>query len=204
MKEKKEDFNSYFYQQASKLARIGSWEFDVVGDKIYWSNIVHELHETNPKTFIPDLGTSLSFYRVDFRSMVNEILQNCIKTGVAFDFEAVIVTKKKKERWIRAIGNVEMVEGKCQRIYGSFQDIHVSKMLELQIREILGSISDAFYAVDKNWKFTYFNKEAENLLLKKADEVLGKNIWELFPASANTSIRKIYQRVARTKKHGIL
>jgi PAS domain S-box-containing protein len=199
MKENKEDFSSYFYQQASKLARIGSWEFDVAGDKIYWSNIVHELHETNPNTFIPDLRTSLSFYRGDFRSMVNGILQNSIKTGAAFDFEAVIVTKKKKERWVRAIGNVEMIEGKCQRIYGSFQDIHVSKMLELQIREILGSISDAFYAVDKNWKFTYFNKEAENLLLKKADEVLGKNIWELFPASADTSIRKIYQRVARTK-----
>lgn len=199
MKENKEDFSSYFYQQASKLARIGSWEFDVAGDKIYWSNIVHELHETNPNTFIPDLRTSLSFYRGDFRSMVNGILQNSIKTGAAFDFEAVIVTKKKKERWVRAIGNVEMIEGKCQRIYGSFQDIHVSKMLELQIREILGSISDAFFAVDKNWKFTYFNKEAENLLLKKADEVLGKNIWELFPASADTSIRKIYQRVARTK-----
>jgi PAS domain S-box-containing protein len=200
MKENKEDFNSYFYQQASKLARIGSWEFDVIGDKVYWSNIVHELHETNPKTFMPDLETALSFYREDFRSMVNKILQNCIETGTAFDFEAVIITKKKKERWVRAIGNVEMIQGKCQRIYGSFQYIHASKLLELQIRDILESISDAFYAVDKNWKFTYFNKEAENLLLKKADDVLGKNIWELFPASVDTAIRKIYQRVARSKK----
>lgn len=200
MKENKEDFNSYFYQQASKLARIGSWEFDVVADKVYWSNIVHELHETNPKTFMPVLETAINFYRKDFRATVKEILQNSIKTGAAFDFEAVIITKKKKERWVRVIGNAEMIEGKCQRIYGSFKDIHVSKMLELQIREILGSISDAFYAVDKNWKFTYFNKEAENLLLKKADDVLGKNIWELFPAGADTTIRKIYQRVARSKK----
>lgn len=199
MKENIQDSNIFFYQQATKLARIGSWEFDMLGGKVYWSNMVHELHETNPKTFKPDLETALSFYREDFRSMVNEILQNCIETGAAFDFEAVILTKKKKERWVRTIGNVEMIEGKCQRIYGSFQDIHASKMLELQIREILGSISDAFYAVDKNWKFTYFNKEAENLLLKKADDVLGKNIWELFPASADTPIRKIYQRVARTK-----
>ena len=199
MKENKEDFNSYFYQQASKLARIGSWEFDVVVDKICWSNIVHELHETNPKTFIPDLGTSLSFYREDFRSMVSETVQNCIETGAAFDFEAVIITKKKNERWVRVIGEVEMIQGKCQRIYGSFQDIHVSKMLGLQIREILGSIPDAFYTLDKNWKFTYFNKEAENLFVKKADDVSGKNIWEVFPASIDT-IQKIYKRVARSKK----
>ena len=200
MKENKQDSNIFFYQQASKLARIGHWEFDVVSNKVYWSIIVHQLHETNPKTFTPDLETGFSFYREDFQSMVKEIVQNSIETGAEFDFEAIIITKKKKELWVRAIGNAEMIQGKCQRIYGSFQDIHASKLLELQIREILGSISDAFYAVDKNWKFTYFNKEAENLLLKKAADVLGKNIWKLFPASANTTIRKIYQRVARTKK----
>jgi PAS domain S-box-containing protein len=200
MEENKHDFNNVFFQQASRLAKIGSWELDVVNDKIYWSTIVHELHETNPETFIPNLGTALGFYRNDYRSIVNEIILKSIETGAAFDFEAVIVTKKKKERWIRAIGNVEMIHGKCQRIIGSFQDIHSSKLLALQMREILESISDAFYAVDKNWKFTYFNKEAENLLLKKTEDVLGKNIWEVFPASADTVIRKIYQRVARSKK----
>jgi len=200
MKENKEDLNSYFYQQALKLARIGSWVFDVAGNKIFWSNMVHQLHETNPKTYTPDLESSIGFYREDFRSLVKEAVQNSIETGAEFDFEAVIITRKKKERWVRAIGNVEMIQGKCQRIYGSFQDIHNSKLLELQIREILASISDAFYAVDKDWKFTYFNKEAENLLLMKAYEVLGRNIWELFPAIADTPIRKIYQRVARTKK----
>ncbi len=200
MKEDKQDFNHVFFQQASRLAKIGSWEIDVVNDKIYWSAMVHELHETNPKTFIPDLKTALGFYRNDYQSMVNEVIVKSIETGAEFDFEAVIITKKKKERWIRAIGNVEMVQGECRRVYGSFQDIHSSKLLELQMREILESISDAFYAVDKNWKFTYFNKEAENLLLKKAEDVLGKNIWELFPASAFTVIRKIYKRVARSKK----
>ncbi|MCF2492447.1 MULTISPECIES: PAS domain S-box protein [Dyadobacter] len=200
MENNKHDFNNVFFQQASGLAKIGSWELDVVNDKIYWSTMVHELHETNPETFIPNLVTALGFYRNDYRSIVNEIILKSIETGAAFDFEAVIVTKKKKERWIRAIGNVEMIHGKCQRIIGSFQDIHSSKLLALQMREILESISDAFYAVDKNWKFTYFNKEAENLLLKKTEDVLGKNIWEVFPASADTVIRKIYQRVARSKK----
>lgn len=199
MNENKQESDSFFYQHALKLAKIGTWEFDVATGRIFWSNTVHELHGTNPKTFLPELELSLGFYRKDFQSEVKRILLNSVETGAEFDFEAVIITKKKKERWVRAIGNAEMIEGKCQRIYGSFQDIHASKILELQIREILESISDAFYAVDKNWNFTYFNKEAENLLLKKADEVLGKNIWELFPETADTTIRKIYQRVARTK-----
>lgn len=187
-------------RQASKLARIGSWEFDVIGEKIYWSEMVYELHETDPNTFIPDLRSGLDFYREDFRQMAIEKVQKCIETGAEFDFEAVLVTQKKNERWVRAIGNAEMIDGKCRRIYGSFQDIHVFKSLEIQIREILESISDAFYAVDKDWNFTYFNKEAENILLKKAEDVLGRNIWELFPAGIGTPIQEIYQLVARSKK----
>ena len=96
MEENKHDFNNVFFQQASRLAKIGIWEFDIVNDKIYWSTMVHELHETNPKTFIPNLETALGLYRNDYQSIVNEIIVKSIETGAAFDFEAVIITKKRK------------------------------------------------------------------------------------------------------------
>lgn len=96
MEEIKPDFNNVFFQQASRLAKIGSWEIDVVNDKLYWSTMVHELHGTNPKTFIPDLETALGFYRNDYQSMVNEVIVKSIETGAKFDFEAVIITKKKE------------------------------------------------------------------------------------------------------------
>ena len=162
--------------------------------------MVHELLETDPATFIPDLQSGLDFYREDFRPMANESVQKCIESGAEFDFEAIIITQKKKERWVRAIGNAELINGKCSRIYGSFQDIHAFKSMELQIREILESISDAFYAVDRDWNFTFFNKEAENILLKKAEDVLGKNMWELFSAGIGTPIDEIYHRVVHSKK----
>ncbi|MCL5104125.1 MAG: PAS domain S-box protein [Armatimonadetes bacterium] len=46
---------------------------------------------------------------------------------------------------------------------------------------ILNSISDAFLTVDRDWRYTYVNVEAERLLRKKADELLGRVIWEVFP-----------------------
>jgi hypothetical protein len=95
MNQKREDFNNYLYQQALQLARIGSWEFDLVTNKICWSAMVHELHETNPKTFQPDVDNSINFYREDFRPMVKEVLEACFTSGAAFDYEAVIITKKK-------------------------------------------------------------------------------------------------------------
>jgi hypothetical protein len=37
-----------------------------------------------------------------------------------------LITTKNKERWVRAIGNAEFING-CKRIYGSFQDINERK-----------------------------------------------------------------------------
>lgn len=45
----------------------------------------------------------------------------------------------------------------------------------------LESISDAFFALDDNWQFTYVNKQAEIILKRSRHELLGKNIWEELP-----------------------
>ena len=36
-----------------------------------------------------------------------------------------------------------------------------------------------FYAVDEDWKVTYWNKEAESILGKKRQEILSKDIWKI-------------------------
>lgn len=45
---------------------------------------------------------------------------------------------------------------------------------------ILESIGDAFYAVDKNWIVTYWNKKAEKILGTKREEIIGKNVWSIY------------------------
>lgn len=47
--------------------------------------------------------------------------------------------------------------------------------------EILESISDAFYAVDKAWRFTYVNRRAEQLWRRRRETLIGKRIWDEFP-----------------------
>ena len=45
---------------------------------------------------------------------------------------------------------------------------------------ILESIDDAFFAVDKNWTVTYWNKQAEKVLGKAKNEMLDHNFWEVY------------------------
>lgn len=65
---------------------------------------------------------------------------------------------------------------------------------------ILESIGDAFFAVDNNWTVTYWNKKAESILGLKKDDVLGSNLWETFPKSANEPFYQRYLEAVEEKK----
>ena len=57
-----------------------------------------------------------------------------------------------------------------------------------QIRNILESISDGFAAFDHQWRCTYINDKATELSRIPRAEILGKNVWDLFPESADTAM----------------
>lgn len=125
---------------AGKLAKIGSWEINVKNETIYWSNEVHQLHDTNSNSYKPTIEETQKFYREDFQEFVQLKIENCIATGENFDFEAVKITANKKEIWVRVIGEAEIVNGECIRVYGSFQDIHERKEAELRLQSLANNL----------------------------------------------------------------
>ncbi|AEH37953.1 PAS domain S-box protein [Halopiger xanaduensis] len=53
--------------------------------------------------------------------------------------------------------------------------------LESELQQILGRVSDAFYAVDDEFRFTHVNDRAAELLERSEDELLGERLWDVFP-----------------------
>ncbi len=60
--------------------------------------------------------------------------------------------------------------------------------------QILESITDAFFTVDNRWCFTYINRQAEPLLQRQREELLGKNVWSEFPEAVDSTFYREYQR----------
>ena len=59
---------------------------------------------------------------------------------------------------------------------------------------ILESISDAFMALDREWRFTYVNEEAERTIGMTRDELIGKVHWDVFPEARGTQLETEYFR----------
>ncbi len=65
-----------------------------------------------------------------------------------------------------------------------------------EIETIFTSISDAVFSLDKDWRFAFLNAEAERLLNKSADELLGKCIWDEFPEAKGTQWQIQYEKAS--------
>ncbi len=68
-----------------------------------------------------------------------------------------------------------------------------------RIQNILESITDAFFALDRDWRFTYLNHRAEQMLARSRPELIGKCIWDQFPEMLGTPIDKHLHKVAETR-----
>ena len=174
-----------------ELARIGSWEIDFLKETVYWSEITKEIHETETD-FVPDLATGLNFYKEGSgRELMTQKVKEAIEPGKAWDEELQIITAKNNERWVRTIGEAEFVDGKCVRIYGSFQDISERKNAE-RLKEfektsneaLINSTEDAIWSVSKGFKLTAANKAFYNSIekavgktLQPGDELLDNKIY---------------------------
>ncbi|MEG3973804.1 adenylate/guanylate cyclase domain-containing protein [Microcoleus sp. herbarium8] len=55
-----------------------------------------------------------------------------------------------------------------------------------QIVNFLEEMSDAFFALDPQWRFTYVNYKASQFLHRSPEELFGKIFWEEFPELVNS------------------
>ncbi len=62
-----------------------------------------------------------------------------------------------------------------------------------KISEILSSIKDHFYVLDRNWKFVYANKQFTGKIGKEPEDFIGNNIWELFPNHVGSVLYENFQ-----------
>ncbi|MES5896057.1 ATP-binding protein [Bacillus cereus group sp. RP43] len=63
-----------------------------------------------------------------------------------------------------------------------------------KVTSVIESITDGFFTLNNTWEFTYVNKHQYFPQRKTAKDVLGKNIWGIFPSSVDEVMYKELHR----------
>lgn len=98
-----------------------------------------------------------------------------------------------------ADGSVELVVGTTRNVTSRKQAEEEIKQLGERNRDILESITEAFVAVDRDWRFTYVNSQAERLLDRTPGDLLGKLIWEEYPGLVGSEFEKAYYQATNLR-----
>jgi PAS domain S-box-containing protein len=131
------------------------------------------------------------FLPVEVRALFAEARQEAAR-GNKVAFATRVQLAGEPEKTLRVTKTPLVVNGELIGIHGTVRDItemvnaqHLIKQQSAQLNTLLESINDAFISLDKDWKLTYLNTEAERLLGISREGALGINIWSLFPEDAS-------------------
>jgi diguanylate cyclase (GGDEF)-like protein/PAS domain S-box-containing protein len=192
---------SHLLDMAGRAARFGAWSVDLETSQAEWSDVVAEIHG-KPPGYSPSVDEALTFYAPEFRERIKEAFTACAQRGEPYDEELQIIDANGQSHWVRTVGEAVRDEhGRIVRVQGAFQDISETKALESESQQLsnrlatmLESITDGFVAFDEQWRYTYVNPKAEQLLGKPSRKLLGETVWSQFPGLDGTDSERALKR----------
>ena len=119
-----------------------------------------------------------------------------------YTIEKRYLRKSGEPVWARLdLRSIRDDQGRPRRLLALLEDVterrrldEEQKRLTEQVRTILESVTDGFVALDRDWRYTYVNERAGELLGRSPEELIGKNIWEEFPDGIGQPFHAAYEQ----------
>lgn len=72
---------------------------------------------------------------------------------------------------------------------------------EERYRSLVERITDGFIALDSNWRYTYINKTAREIIRMDPQDLIGKNVWEVFPQAVGSSTYEAFVKAMKEQRY---
>ncbi|MFC6767939.1 PAS domain-containing sensor histidine kinase [Natrinema soli] len=180
-----EENREAFQSLVDAVEEYAIFRLDADGHVLTWNRGARNLKGYEREEII---GEHFSTFYTDADRAANvpeRNLERALETGSAED-EGWRVRKDGGRFWANVtITSVRDDDGTHQGYLKVTRDMtdrwERKQELESELQRILGRISDAFYAVDDEFRFTHVNERAAELLQHSEEELLGERLWDVFP-----------------------
>ncbi|TVQ19677.1 MAG: PAS domain S-box protein [Leptolyngbya sp. DLM2.Bin15] len=123
-------------QAAQRIAKLGSWEFDVKTEVIYWSDEVFRIFGRDPAAGMPTFDELQRLYHPEDQLHHNQTVQRGLETGQPYDLECRAYRPDGTLVYIQARGEpIFDSTGQLVQLVGTILDITDRKQAELKLQQ---------------------------------------------------------------------
>jgi len=200
--------NEIYLEEGQRLSHTASWAWNVSTGEVYWSTEMFRIFDLDPDIVKPGYPDVLQYVHGDDRVRVKKTFEDAVREKKEYELAYRIVWSNGTIRYIHNLahpvfdGNGTLIEyvGTTIDTTERIQAEEAALKAHQQIDMILESISDNFFGLDKEGRFTYFNPHAANqmrALGRDPDALIGRVAWEEFPDMPNKEnvLRALSERV---------
>lgn len=167
--------------EAQALAKLGSWELDLVGGTLVWSDQAYRIFELAPQEFGGTYEDFMRHVHPDDRARVEREFKTALDTVQPYLVEHRILVKEGRIKHVRERGRASYdADGRPVRAIGTVKDITDRLQMEQSLRDseerlagIIDTALDAIITVDAEQRVVVFNTAAEAMFGVVAAEAVG-------------------------------
>lgn len=127
--------------EAQRIARLGSWKFNLADDSVTWSEEVYRIFEVDKAAFGGVYESFLSHVHPDDRARVVQTNRVARESAGPFEIEYRIVTRAGGMKNVREVGYVmKDARGDVLRLFGTVQDITDYKRAQEDLQKLSGRL----------------------------------------------------------------
>lgn len=196
-------------EMAMSGAALGMWDWNIRTDEVIynrrWAEMLgYELEEIKPS--FSEWETRV--HPEDKARVLAAVEAHARGETPFFSIEHRLRAKDGTWKWILTSGQSFDLDaqGHPQRAAGIHLDITARKVAEAasqaadcKLARILESMDEACSAMDAQWRYTFINPRWEALFGWRAEDVIGRTIWEIFPGNIGTAIKENASKAMRER-----
>jgi len=181
---------------AIDAAGVGGFDWDLDTGRLSWDDRLVELFGYERATFDETIEAFNARVHPEDLPRVTAALQGAVDRCGDYEAEYRVVLPDASVRWIQARGRaLSDGRGRATRLLGAAYDTTAVHEGEARVSSVLEAMSAAFFSLDRDWRFNYVNAEAERLLERRRQELVGSSLWSEFPDTLGTDWERSYRQV---------
>ena len=121
--------------EAQRIAQIGNWDWDILDNKLYWSDEIYRIFGLRPQEFGATYEAFLRSVHPENREQVEQAVDRALNEKEPYSIDHRIVLPDGSERMVHEQAEVVFDENdKAVRMMGTVQDITKRKLVEEELR----------------------------------------------------------------------